>query len=294
MDSAATVERSGVDQATFAFVQDLAYDLNRREAIDIPSFPDIAMRIKKVLEDENSTARTIGRVVGSEPGLATRLLKMANSAAFNRSGTKILDVATAVGRLGRDQIRSSATSFAMQNLMDSRTVSSLKPYLSQLWNHSIQVAAIAHALARRTPDVNPDEAMFVGLVHDIGKLYILTKVEKFPDLVGCPRTMEHIINDWHTSIGKSILENWEFPDHVLEAIDLHEDTERQLFGEPDLTDVIIVANLFANVISDDAVAAVDFATVASCNRMGIEAQEFHEVMTESKSEIDELVNALRG
>ena len=293
MESTATAQAPSVDQASFAFVQDLAQDLNR-DAIDLPSFPDVALRVKKVLEDERSTADKIARVISSEPGLAARLLKMANSAAVNRSGHEVRDVKTAVNRLGHDQIRTSATSFAMKSMMDSRTVDQLKPFLTQLWNHSVHVAAIAYALGRRAKTVNADEAMFVGLVHDIGKLYILTKMEDHPELFGDPAKLVHIMNDWHTPIGKSILENWQFPDHVLEAVDLHEVDDRASYTEPDLTDVIIVANLFSNTIASSDEEIVDFSQVESCVRMGIDEQKFHEVMAESKNEIEEMMSALKG
>ena len=143
MASSATIEQPGIDQVSFAFVQALAADLNR-DSIDLPSFPDIAMRVKRVLEDENSSSQQVARVIGSEPGLATRVLNMANSAAMSRGGADVLDVKTAVNRLGHDQIRSSAMSYAMKNLMDSRTVAELKPHLTALWNHSVHVAALAY------------------------------------------------------------------------------------------------------------------------------------------------------
>ena len=77
---------SALDQApspSFAFVQALAAELNSGD-LDLPSFPDIAIRVRKVLEDDNSTIEDIVRVLGSEPGLAARLVKIANSAAYSR------------------------------------------------------------------------------------------------------------------------------------------------------------------------------------------------------------------
>lgn len=203
--------KTAVDREAFAFVKDLASELNQPETLKLPSFPDIAMRVRKVLEDEDSSADKIARVVGSEPGLATRLLKMANSAAMNRSGTVILDLKTAVNRLGHDQIRLSATSFAMEALMESNKVAELAPLLTEWWNNSVRVASIAFVVGRRSRAVNPGEAMFVGLIHGIGKLYILARVERYPGLFASPETMDSIINDWHIAIGKAILENWKFP-----------------------------------------------------------------------------------
>ncbi len=296
MDTPVLNERTALEKATFAFVQDLAKALNNREAIEIPSFPSVALRVKSILEDEDSSPQLITRVVGSEPGLASRLLAMSNSAALNPSGRQILDLKTAINRLGHEQIRASAMSFAMKSLMDSRTVEELKGYLSQLWGHSIQVAAISYAMAKRVKGVNPDEAMFVGLVHDIGKLYILTRIEAYPEIYSSPEATEHILEDWHSVIGKTILENWKFPAHVQEAIELHETRDRKRYGEADLTDVIIVANLLANLIAKNGtpVEPSELAEVESCIRMGVTPETFPEIIKESQDEIDELQNALRG
>ena len=59
--------------------------------IEIPAFPEVAMRIRRVLADDNCDAGKIARVVGAEPALAARLLHMANSAAFNPGRGKVTD-----------------------------------------------------------------------------------------------------------------------------------------------------------------------------------------------------------
>ncbi|MFK8030352.1 MAG: HDOD domain-containing protein [Gammaproteobacteria bacterium] len=296
MDSPAVAERPSLQQETFQFVQDLAAALNSKEPIDIPSFPSVAMRVKSVLDDENCTPESIARVVGSEPGLAARLLKMANSAALNTTGQQILDIKTAIKRLGLTQIRSSAMSFAMKSLMDSRTVEELKSHLSRLWNHSIQVAAISYSLAKRSKGVNADEAMFVGIVHGIGKLYVLTRIEAHPAIYESSETIEHILSDWHCVIGKAILENWEFPESVQSAVESQENYNYEHRGAPNLTDVIIVANMLAgwSASKDDDSQVTQFEDVASCQRMNVTRETFPEIMKDSQDEIDALENALKG
>lgn len=289
MESQAVAEGHTVDQTAFAFVQDLAKDLNRN-AIEIPSFPDIAFRVKSVLDDENATSEKIARVVSSEPTLAARLLTLANSVLLNRSGQQVLDVKTAVNRLGYDQIHTAATALAIKSLTEKQSMDKLKPYFADLWNHSVYVAAIAYSLARRTRGINPDEAMFVGLVHDIGKLYIYTKIEDHPALLSDPDRLASIVEDWHTAIGKAILESWDFPEHVLEAVEQHHDHERPPIDSPDLTDVIVVANLFSHSKTSD----VDMTGVASYQRFGLDEEEFQRVMAESESEIEEQMRALSG
>ncbi len=72
------------------------------------------------------------------------------------------------------------------------------------------VAAFAFVLARTCTKVNPDEAMLTGMMHGIGKLYILTRAIDHPELFNSETALNDIIDEWHAGIGKAILENWEF------------------------------------------------------------------------------------
>ncbi|MEO8315525.1 MAG: HDOD domain-containing protein, partial [Pseudomonadota bacterium] len=66
----------------FAFVQSLALEMSAGK-IEIPSFPDVAVRIRKVLADDNCDAGQVAKIVSAEPAMAARLLQVANSAALN-------------------------------------------------------------------------------------------------------------------------------------------------------------------------------------------------------------------
>src|SRR5262245_55877431 len=103
------------DPEAFAFVQALAAELSTGK-VELPSFPDIAMRVRQVLADEGVSPEKVVRVVGSEPALAARLLQLANSAALNFSGKAVTDLRTAVNRMGFNMVRSAAIAFAMSQL----------------------------------------------------------------------------------------------------------------------------------------------------------------------------------
>ena len=70
------------------------------EKIDLPSFPDIAVRVRKALSSDDVLIENVVRVISAEPALAARLLQLANSAALNASGKRLTDLRTAVSRIG--------------------------------------------------------------------------------------------------------------------------------------------------------------------------------------------------
>ena len=112
---------------------------------------------------------------------------MANSAALNISGRKIADLPTAVARVGFNIVRSAALSFAMAQLRKSGEFRHLEPQLDAFWKSSVQIAAMCHVIARRFSSLNGDTALLAGLMHNVGRIYILTRASKYPTLIADPQ-----------------------------------------------------------------------------------------------------------
>ncbi len=167
------------------FISQLADELNSRRLV-LPSFPDVALRVRQALEAEHCTADTLARVVHSEPALAARLLKVANSALLNRGGPPVTDLRTAIARLGFDMVRNAATAVAVEQLLLGREHQDIRAELERLWRHSVAVSALAYVLAGQCRGVNRDEALLAGLMHDIGRLYVHARARDFPALAAQP------------------------------------------------------------------------------------------------------------
>ena len=203
--------------AAFEFVRELSVELSA-STIELPSFPKVAARVQKVLSEENCSSERVVRVIGAEPMLATRVLSMANSAALNPSGKAVCELRTAVTRLGFDALRAATVSFALSQLRSAAAFKSLQHYLDALWHQSVLVASLCFVVARRVGKVNSDTAMLTGLVHGVGKLYILTRSVRHPALFADQEMYQHIVNDWHGSIAKVLLENWQMAEDIITAV----------------------------------------------------------------------------
>ena len=196
-------------ETAFDFIRALAGELSGGK-VDLPSFPEVAVRVRRILSDPKSSVDQVVRVVGSEPALAARLMRIANSASLNRSGKVITELRTAISRIGYNMVRSASISFAMAQIRNSnklggssiicRTFGSAAPG----WPPWLRAGQSLHALA-----INPDEAMLTGMMHSIGKLYVLTRAAAHPELFANAAVLDEILEQWHPSIGKAILENWE-------------------------------------------------------------------------------------
>ncbi|MEQ1579639.1 MAG: HDOD domain-containing protein [Steroidobacteraceae bacterium] len=286
-----TIADDGAPTAiAFQFVTELAQEVSAGH-VDLPAFPDVAMRVRKALSDENVGAEQIARIVGSEPGLAARVLALANSAALNRSGKAITELRTAVSRIGHNNVRTAAVSFAISQLRRAGELRQIIKQLEAVWKEATMVAALAHAIGTRSPGVNSDEAMLGGLMHNVGKIYILARAHKHPTLFADAKAMHSIMRSWHSNIGKAIIENWGFPEQIAEAVGEHENIDRR-GGNPDVTDVLTVATMMAAFFGQEADLELNMQGVRAFTRLGLDNAKCAHIMRDCVEEIAALRTAL--
>ncbi|OUS16551.1 hypothetical protein A9Q88_06650 [Gammaproteobacteria bacterium 50_400_T64] len=284
----------------FEFVQSLSEELSKG-TVKLPSLPDIALKIKNVLEDPDVSAKQVAKVVGSEATFTARLLKVANSAALNSSGTTIKDIPTAITRMGFKMAHSIAVAIAMDQVLNAHSMGKLDQYFKDLWRHSLSVAAFSCVIAKKRTKIKPDEALIAGVLHDVGKIYLLARMEEYPELTEDLQTFEAVIAEWHTGVGAAILEAWRFSDDLVLVADEHEMLDRVPINdqggasfEADLTDVVQAANLFAHAIEQGNEMDPEWPGIGAFKRLKLDEELIHEIMVQSKEEIDSIVSALQG
>ncbi|MCZ8132216.1 MAG: HDOD domain-containing protein [Steroidobacteraceae bacterium] len=275
----------------FEFVQALAAELSTSK-IDLPSFPDVAVRVRRALADERTTVEQIVRIVGSEPALAARLLKMANSAALNWGGKPLTEIRTAVARMGSNMVRTAALSFAMAQIRASERLEGIEKPLDELWRRSTYVAASCYVLARKQGLLNPDEAFLAGMLHGVGRLYVLARAEYHRALFADPLVLEEVMRDWHASIGKAILENWDMNEAIVAAVAEQDDVEREHEGPADLADLLICANIMCTHMDRPAALELAMQGVNACRMLGLDAADVTRIVSESREQIEALRQAL--
>ena len=273
------------------FVQSLADDLSKG-SIELPSFPDVVIRLRQILEDENSTTPQIVQLLTAEPVLAARLIQMANSAALRGVTSEMTDLSAVVNRLGRNMVRNSAMAYAMKQMRETQKLESAQSYLEELWNDSTHLAALCYVLAKKLTKLNPEQALLVGLLHGIGKLYILAQAEDHPELFEDTAHLSEILDGWHAAIGSAILEAWNFPEEVSGSVAKYQETGREHDGQTDLTDILIVAHLLGAFLRQDSDAELQLENVPAAKHLAISASELGGVLHQAEEQIAALRSAL--
>jgi len=293
-EATSTIEsRALPNTVVFGFVKALAQELSQGR-IDLPSVPEIVLKIQRTMANENVSNETVVKVLGSEPMLASKLLNMANSAALNTSGRKIADLRMAVARVGFNIVRSAALSFAIEQLRAAGQFKHLEPLLDALWKRSVHVAALSHVVARRFTSLNGDTALLAGLMLNVGRIYILTRASDHPSLFADQLTYQSIVRDWHTNVAKALLENWQVAEEIVDAVGNHEDLNREMRGPVTLTDVVALATLLHQHIANGSLIDPTEALVWALKRLQVRYADCQGVIDESATEIEALKAVLGG
>jgi HD-like signal output (HDOD) protein len=100
-------------------------------------------------------------------------------------------------------------------------------------------------LARLRTKVNPDEAFLAGLLHEIGKLYILMRVKDAVEALVSDAAFQSVLAAWHPRVGRAVIETWEFSVELAAAVGEHESCSLAAAEPPTLTAVVAAANYLA-------------------------------------------------
>jgi len=133
--------------------------------------------------------------------------------------------------------------------------------------------------------------MLAGLLHNVGKIYILARAKRHEALFKDPAALGQVMRDWHANVGKAIVENWGFPSHIADAVGEHENIDR-LVERPDVTDVLTVAVMMSGFMDQDTDLELNMQGVKAFWRLGLDNAKCVHVMRDCSEEIAALRSAL--
>lgn len=271
--------------------QSIAADVAKGD-LAFPTSARVAIQVQQVLNDPECQIGTAVKLVQAEPLLAARIVAMANSVAFNRSGREVTDVKTAVTRLGFKTVRSLAAALVTRQMAGGPGSPAHQALAAGLWEHTTHVASLAHVIARHVTHVDPDTAMFAGIVHEVGGFYLLSRADDFPGL------LEGGFDEWldtgETEVGRAVLKMLAVPEPVQEAVNAYFEGALEI-PSISLGDTLMLAEQLAPVRSPLHHHACDdggLDPVASID-MVIGEETLSSILKESADEVASLIAALK-
>jgi HD-like signal output (HDOD) protein len=197
----------------------------------LPAFDRTGLAIQEEMAKANPDMQAIEKHILRDPALTGQLLKMANS-SFYRGMQEVTTVRNAIVRLGLSEVSNLVTMLAQKKPFASQDPF-IREYMDELWLHSVACALGAKWIAKecRLPS-KMNEAFFAGLLHDIGKAFLLLAISdlKRDGRLGeeLPRTfVEEALDSLHAPLGAQLLKIWNLPEMYCMVARHHHDEDMQ-------------------------------------------------------------------
>lgn len=197
----------------------------------LPAFDRTGLAIQEEMAKADPDMQVIEKHILRDPALTSQLLKLANS-SFYRGMLEVTTVRNAIVRLGLAEVSNLVTmltqrkSFAVQDPF-------IREYMDELWIHSVACALGAKWIAKecRLPSKS-NEAFFAGLMHDIGKAFLLLAISdlKKNGQLGesVPRSfIEEALDSLHSALGAQLLKTWNLPEIYCLVARHHHDADME-------------------------------------------------------------------
>ncbi|MDX8399172.1 MAG: HDOD domain-containing protein [Gallionellaceae bacterium] len=269
-----------------AIVVDVLAELEA-DQLDLPVLPEVVIKIREILADPDSSTGQLVQLLSTDLVISLYLIKAANSAAYS-SGRPVGNLHEAIPRLGLKMLYSMVMNIALTKLFKAKSPL-IKNKLAELMDRSHKVAANCYVLAKKKKHLKPEDAMLAGLVHEIGALPLYLYADRH-----CPEidseTLENLINIFSAPIGFRLLQNWNFPDELVDVVSAQLDMRFKPQSDVvDYVDVVTMAKLQTQKSSE----SFTWTNVLSAERLGYYSGDCRDFLANHTEQFAEVNNLLR-
>ena len=257
------------------------------KAMDIPVLPVTAQRVLSLMSDSDMSIEKIKRLVSTDAGLATKILKVANS-AFYGGYRNIENLSQAILRLGLNSVRNIVVAASIKNVYKNFGLTE-----KLLWEQTIGSAMAANIISRRTRISDPEDAFIAGLLHDVGKVVLNNEypqqfaqvMEKvYNDAVSYSAAEKEVFEFSQREIGARVVRKWGFPERI-ELLLRHFDNYDTILNERWMYELVTVVTTADRICQKFGIGwrrayneEVDFGNLPDA--LGLDANDFNVVSQE--------------
>lgn len=215
----------------------------------LPSPPALYHELMELISHSDTSLNLIGLTIERDPAMTSKILKLVNSSFFGMR-RRVTSASQAVSLLGLDLVKSLVLS---SHIFTQAVGEDTMQFVSSLWEHSLRTAATARNImkAQQADNRTAEEAFTAGLLHDLGKLVLVTHLSQhYLDLIAesaekdipLMELEKLVIGATHAEMGAYLLGLWGLPDAIVEAVAYHHNPSECIHGTFGVLTATHVAN----------------------------------------------------
>jgi HD-like signal output (HDOD) protein len=272
-----------------------------KKSAAVPSMPQIVLRFLEIMQDPDFDYAELVRVLSTDPGTVSEILRLANSALFGVRN-KVVSPRHALTLLGPKRTRSLLLGRYLVDSVSKKKVAGLD--MAYFWRRSLATSVVASHFGEKVLPRQRDEAFIGALLADIGVPILAEAMpEQYGDIVTryaplaepiTPDMELEAVQVTHAQVSAMVLAHWTLPDTVTAAVNLHQSGHP---GEGAVGTVARVLNaadrigrLLCEVPSIETIAEV---CEQATGFIGIDQAVLLQLLPTIEADIEELADALR-
>ena len=254
--------------------------------IEFPIMPEIGIRASELSKNDETSVEDLSLLISQDAALSSKIINIANSARYG-GGKNFDSVDDAVSRIGFREVSNIIIAICNKN-MYQKVSGVFSEKLNLLWQHSFATAACAKVLAWKIENENPDRAFMVGMLHDIGKLVLLTilfELSRNREIKN--DSLDGTVSQLHVQFGIAIIDRWNMPKDYTDVVANHHDLEN-MASYSQLTQIVAFSNLLVrklgySLVEDDG---FDLANSELAKLLGLDDSKIEKILQQTKLYID--------
>lgn len=256
----------------------------------LPSLPAVVDKLLMVLDDFNTSAADIERIVSTDSALAARILKLANSPLY-KGIEPVGTISHAVTRLGMWKLRDVAVSVATTGTLTELADEAVQ---REYWHHALYTATCSRALAVEADMPLPEAPFVTGLLHDVGSLVLAAVApEDFRRFLAIapdqrPSREEDVFGTTHPRIGSLLLRQWNLPKPLCDGVRMHHNEQVITSPRDPIVTLVALADLLWKINREDGEPRVTTRTLfTTARRADVPLERIAELLRATDSQVDQ-------
>lgn len=274
------------------------FNLTHAQIGDLPSAPNVVLRLHSLMRQEDVGSHEIARVVETDAALVAKILKLVNSPFYGYAG-KISTIDEAIAILGSNSVHQLVLATSVFNTLGGYSDRALD--IQGYWWHSLGVGTFAKLLLTKADRERRNEAVMCGLLHDVGHL-LFAKMDplRFQGVFTSQGGVVTISDETqffgitHPDLGAKLAAKWNFPESISAAIASHHDPTSAPERYFKLVSAVHVADIITQALGIGMCATpfVSEFEPAAWDTLGLDESELRQIMHDGLDEIEALDQAL--